>query len=804
MSTKPAAIPSVSPDDYFSVVDEVLVSLGRSNLSSSPSSRKIIEVLPTDRALQVLAGPGSGKTEAIVWRVLYELFVLGRPAGRLLVTTFTNRAATELQVRVVERSDEFIRIAKRRGIPVFDPQVHNLRIGTIHSLCDELLAEFDLSYVEAGTQVIDDAETSMRLARVYPFLGFSKPPAGPKVINRLLAQQGLVELFRPRWEDKWPQRVMQRVDFLKGCLATHAETWIPRCANTNTVNGIELTQSASGLTSDLCELQTKWEAYQDQQSVLDFTTIQKRFHDRQSTLLDKFDHVFVDEFQDSNPIQFDIHTTWLQDTNTRLTVVGDDDQAIYRFRGSDVQCFHGLEPHCSTKAIPFRRETLAVNFRSSKSIVSFSESFKSRTVLHQLSMPKSVSAGPKAPVGNPVRLLTGPWDKLCAIVAEEIDSLGAGRPQTGDTPVPSVAVLSFSTSEKESRERKSPALVLRKAIENKVRIYNPRNKTAATKDSPVAMLLGLISYLIDPVSRAPIGKKGGPIEVWASCNDPSKSAYALSEPPTFFINDSHALLQKTFRKGGGTLANPDSARAEVLSFVDDIRSLLVQLPQGSKARMALSGFVARMLSFPMFRGSGFTLALFRQALFTQLLEANTAPTRLSNDPLDQPLEVTLKNGKYVWPQRYWSLLHIFGGYLQNGNLDDLAVEAFEEDAVLMITFHQAKGLEFDHAYVAATGRTPDVAPALRTGLFSGSPIPYSTVQGLQTTDSQTLMLALADREREVYVALTRPRHALTILHDPSLGIDYFTLNPAIEQLFASRPVRLHPKDASVEVREIHA
>src|SRR5581483_3414209 len=143
---KPAI--TVSEAAFFNLLNAVLVSFGRDELESTSAHRGVIRVEPEDRVLQILAGPGSGKTETLVWRVLYELFVNGVPAGRLLVTTFTRRAATELQARVVERCDEFLKLAVNAGIPVVDPQVHNLRIGTIHSLCDSLLAEYDTAYVE--------------------------------------------------------------------------------------------------------------------------------------------------------------------------------------------------------------------------------------------------------------------------------------------------------------------------------------------------------------------------------------------------------------------------------------------------------------------------------------------------------------------------------------------------------------------------------------------------------------------------------------------------------------------------------
>jgi ATP-dependent exoDNAse (exonuclease V) beta subunit len=120
----------------------------------------------------------------------------------------------------------------------------------------------------------------------------------------------------------------------------------------------------------------------------------------------------------------------------------------------------------------------------------------------------------------------------------------------------------------------------------------------------------------------------------------------------------------------------------------------------------------------------------------------------------------------------------------------------------MITFHQAKGLEFDHVYVAWTGRNPDLGPALRTRLFSRTAVPYTITGGSQTTDASTAGLSLADREREVYVAITRPRSSVTFLYDPGLADGgYYALNPAIDELFKLRKARAYAGHPSVEVVE---
>ena len=198
--------------EFFQCVDEVLETAGRQKLEEA--NRRILSVHPEDRVLQILAGPGSGKTEMLVWRVLYELFVLGTAANRVLVTTFTRKAATELSVRVVERSDALIERAKARGIAVADPQVHDLRVGTIHSLCDSLLAEFDADYMAAGSEVIDEVETTVRLARELR-RSLTRDAAGNvnRVFDQITQCEHLVSLFRPPWEDDqdWPLRTLDFV-----------------------------------------------------------------------------------------------------------------------------------------------------------------------------------------------------------------------------------------------------------------------------------------------------------------------------------------------------------------------------------------------------------------------------------------------------------------------------------------------------------------------------------------------------------------------------------------------------------------
>ena len=125
------------------------------------------------------------------------------------------------------------------------------------------------------------------------------------------------------------------------------------------------------------------------------------------------------------------------------------------------------------------------------------------------------------------------------------------------TVAPAAAVLLFSTSEKEGRRGGTPALDLRRALEAQgLRVYNPRNKTAARRGSPVYALAALLSYLIDPVVIAPAGSGGQPVMVWASCNDPHKARYAPVAPPPFGVGLAHANIQKGFRGSTAGVRTP--------------------------------------------------------------------------------------------------------------------------------------------------------------------------------------------------------------------------------------------------------
>ncbi|MDR1057448.1 MAG: DNA helicase II [Coxiellaceae bacterium] len=234
--------------------------------------------------LLVLAGAGSGKTRVLVHRIAW-LLSQGADLQNILAVTFTNKAAKEMRSRL----EQMLQIS-----------LVTMWIGTFHSLTHRILR---LHWQESGLNQsfqILDAEDQLRLL---------------KKIHKAL------NLDQEKWPVKQSQSFIShhkehgiRVNNLTSHdIATRTLINIYRCYE-------EMCES-SGLV-DFAELLLRtYELWKSNQSLRDY--YQKRFQ-----------HILVDEFQDTNPMQY----TWLKllaSAATDLTAVGDDDQSIYSWRGAD-------------------------------------------------------------------------------------------------------------------------------------------------------------------------------------------------------------------------------------------------------------------------------------------------------------------------------------------------------------------------------------------------------------------------------------------------------------------------------------
>lgn len=319
--------------------------------------------LDTGRHVLVAAGAGTGKTQCVVARLLYALGeeVAGRrlgdqnrlDLGDVAAITFTNVAAADLQRKLREA----LRAAGRRAEA---ERVDTARIGTIHAFCGQILREFALQLDRSpGLHLLEEAES----------LALAAESARDALLGAVESEDlpGLGKLLEAYEVDK----VLR---------------WAARLAG----DGDRLAALGSDLTADGRERAILMLARRAQglmrqrlheRSALDFdsmiTLVRDLLRDRtdvRRVLQRRIRLLIIDEFQDVDPAQKEI--AWLlgepgsdDPRATRLMLVGDPKQSIFRFRRADVTVWTGVERefHSGVGAV----HALTENFRSRRPILGF-------------------------------------------------------------------------------------------------------------------------------------------------------------------------------------------------------------------------------------------------------------------------------------------------------------------------------------------------------------------------------------------------------------------------------------------------
>ena len=227
----------------------------------------------------------------------------------------------------------------------------------------------------------------------------------------------------------------------------------------------------------------------------------------------------------------------------------------------------------------------------------------------------------------------------------------------------------------------------------------------------------------------------------------------------------------------------------------------------SAVRVTIGDIIYRILSHAPFNQRQFDYHFLRQVLFTQMFDANVSSTRLTRFPLDDFIWCEEVKNKIRWPARYWDMLEVMHRFCNGEAIADLDSEAFQSNAVSMMTFHASKGLEFKHVYVLRTGRGPPIAGPLRAKIFSGEKIEFDVIDGhpqIKDTKISNVIrrLAKADRDREVYVAMTRAEDELTFVleKDADFAMDR-THEALLKFIKKSKPVS---QKSGVDVYELNS
>ena len=278
--------------------EELSVSAPESRTSASASEREkeILSSLnplqeeavrASDRAVAVIAGPGAGKTKTLIARLQYLVEVRGVDPGQITAVTFTNRAAQEMRDRLKQASD-----AKQCGY-------EDIQIGTFHAVSSRFLKK--------------------------------------KGIPVLLADEGLKEelageAMKQAGLKGSPGRFLRDLSRVK--------------------NGMTEPESEEGKETEEDKRMEARRLYQEamkEQGVMDYDDLlleTLRLLEEEETVTEEdracFSCLLIDEFQDINPLQYRLMQAWNRN-GTELFVIGDPDQSIYGFRGSDAACFDKLQ-----------------------------------------------------------------------------------------------------------------------------------------------------------------------------------------------------------------------------------------------------------------------------------------------------------------------------------------------------------------------------------------------------------------------------------------------------------------------------
>jgi DNA helicase-2/ATP-dependent DNA helicase PcrA len=286
--------------------------------------------------LLIVAGAGTGKTDTLAHRVAY-LVLQGVDPGRILLLTFTRRAAQEMARRAQDVVNEVL--AKARKLGGGQTIVQRLNwAGTFHSIANRLLRQFahQLSLDPAFT-VIDRGDAADLMDVVRHDLGFSQKE------KRFPKKDTCLAIYSHRVNTQKPLKATL-TDYYPWCLEWEA---------------------------DLTALYREYVARKQKNALLDYDDLLLYWHimmqDKQlaAAVSGQFDHVLVDEYQDTNKLQGDILLA-MKPQGKGVTVVGDDAQAIYSFRAAAVENILGFAEKFTPKA---EIVTLAQNYRSIQPIL---------------------------------------------------------------------------------------------------------------------------------------------------------------------------------------------------------------------------------------------------------------------------------------------------------------------------------------------------------------------------------------------------------------------------------------------------
>jgi len=428
-----------------------------------PNEQQAAAIRHLDGPLFLAAGPGSGKTRVLLWRALNLIVFHDVPPAEIFLATFTEKAAHQLR----EGIRWLLGMAANHTNRAYD--LSQMYVGTAHSLCRKLILDRRFApdgrrwrapvlmdelgqyfYLSRGrnwneltrTAGFDGEEVEAEINLL--FAGHASPSRHRAVVNvmalfnRLSEECIDIEQALQRTDDETLEKLLRMYSAYRQSLAPE--------------NGPART---------------------------DFALLQQAALDVLHSAPQPgsvFRHVIIDEYQDTNTIQERLYFK-LAEGHRNICVVGDDDQALYRFRGATVENFVEFPGRCVTYLKlgnpSVQRITLSTNYRSLKSIVDFYSDFITRCDWTHESDPlkqyrvhdKKIRAHRQDPIPAVVASTPGHPEDVCREVAGLVKRLL----DEGKVEDPNQIAFLFPSLKSTQVER------MRKALEvHGLQVYAPR------------------------------------------------------------------------------------------------------------------------------------------------------------------------------------------------------------------------------------------------------------------------------------------------------------------------------------------
>jgi ATP-dependent DNA helicase UvrD/PcrA len=669
--------------------------------------------------LWITAGPGSGKTEVLVARTIKLLASDEVPPLSILLTTFTERAARSLLDRVASYISDLKMSEKYEATEI--------RTGTLHSLCN----------------------TIMRDHRYAPYLDLELLDENSNLFF-LYTQADIIKHFQENW-DKYKHlfpraRVSKQYGPGKWAATQFASDLFDRVTEFR-VNVEAMGTSKDGAGQDLAKVYLTYRKRLLERWRCDFSTLQEYFLQfldspngrefltgDEKSKIPPIRHVLVDEFQDTNPIQEDIYFKIAKKTTKNLVVVGDDDQALYRFRGGTVDSLVNFGARCKTElgAAPYS-VNLNENLRSHPGIVKwFNKYVSSQTALKA----KGIRAPGKREMVAKSNIV-GEYPSVCAILGDDRDD-SASKLADFLVSLERKGLISdwrdigfLFRSTRESPWNAGPYV---RAIRARgIKVYNPRSR-ALHEVPEIQRLLGTLVATLDPEFE----------------NFHAIKNYKVISIVGKWISEYEMLVNSIEGK-------------EIANYVKNSHSKIERTPLGETLNITVMDVLYRILSLEPFRSlKEEPNYATRFAEITTLLDSFASFT----DQYGVLRGSSQAAGKLSW-KFLNNLYNEFSGFIEEYGLNEPENpdQIMPSGYVQVMTVHQAKGLEFPVVIVDNLDDKPEIGSDNVIEEFLGQ---WSQRKPI----GSALDRAEQDLIRRFYVAYSRPKNLLVLCGQSGSSSDW--------------------------------